>query len=266
MTSTASAPVATAHPARGLALVTGASVGIGEATVRRLVADGWRVIACARRAAPLQALADALGHDRMLPWPLDVTDPAAVAALPGALPAGWQAVDLLVNNAGLALGREPAQASDLADWRTMVATNIDGLLALTHALLPGMVARGHGHVIHVGSIAGRFPYPGGHVYGASKAFVHQFTLGLKADLIGTGVRATVVEPGMVADSEFSQVRFKGDADRAAAVYAGIEALQPADVAEAIAWAAAQPRHVNVTVLQLMPTDQGPGPQRLHRRG
>jgi 3-hydroxy acid dehydrogenase/malonic semialdehyde reductase len=251
--------------ARGLALVSGASVGIGAATVRRLAADGWRVIAAARRAAPLQALADELGRDAVLPWVLDVTDAAAVAVLPGALPAGWQAVDLLVNNAGLALGREPAQASALADWRTMVATNIEGLLGLTHALLPGMVARGRGHVIHIGSIAGHFPYPGGHVYGASKAFVHQFTLGLKADLIGTGVRATVVEPGMVADSEFSQVRFKGDTGRAAAVYEGVDALHPGDVAEAIAWVAAQPAHVNVSVLQLMPTDQGPGPQRLHRR-
>ena len=250
---------------RGTALVTGASVGIGAATVRRLVVDGWRVVAAARRADRLQALA-AEGGAAVLPWTLDVTDRDAVAALPGALPEGWREVDLLVNNAGLALGREPAQASALEDWETMVATNVTGLLRLTHALLPGMVARGRGHVVNVGSIAGRFPYPGGHVYGASKAFVHQLTLGLKSDLVGTGVRATVVEPGMVAGSEFSAVRFKGDAERAAAIYAGAEPLQPEDVAEAIAWAAAQPRHLDVTVLQLMPVCQGPGPTIVHRGG
>ena len=252
---------------RGTALVTGASVGIGEATVRRLVADGWHVIASARRADRLQALADELGA-AVRPLALDVADAAAVAALPAALQAlgeGWSAVDLLVNNAGLALGREPAHRSALADWETMVATNVTGLLRLTHALLPGMVERGRGHVVNVGSIAGHYPYPGGHVYAASKAFVHQLTMGLKADLVDTAVRATVVEPGMVAGSEFSQVRFKGDTARAAQQYEGAVPLQPGDVAEAIAWVAAQPPHVNVTVLQMMPVCQGPGPAVIHRR-
>jgi 3-hydroxy acid dehydrogenase / malonic semialdehyde reductase len=252
---------------RGTALVTGASVGIGQAVVRRLVADGWRVVACARRAGALRALAaeGLAAGGPVLPWPLDVTDPAAVAALPQALPADWAAIDLLVNNAGLALGREPAQAADLADWRTMVATNVDGLLAVTHALLPGMVARGRGHVVNIGSIAAQFAYPGGNVYGASKAFVRQLSYGLKADLIATPVRVTVVEPGMVAGSEFSQVRFKGDAARAAAIYEGAVPMQPEDVAEAVAWVAAQPAHVNVSLLQLMPVGQGPGQVAVHRR-
>jgi 3-hydroxy acid dehydrogenase/malonic semialdehyde reductase len=247
-----------------IALVTGASVGIGEATVRRLVADGWKVVAAARRGDKLAVLARELGAS-VLPWSLDVGDAAAVAALPAALPSGWQEVELLVNNAGLALGREPAHESSLADMEQMIETNVTGLVRCTRAVLPGMVARGRGHVINVGSIAGHFPYPGSHVYGGSKAFVHQFTLGLKSDLVGTGVKATVVEPGLVGGSEFSQVRFHGDQQRAQAVYEGMDALQPDDVAAAIAWVAAQPPRVNVTVLQLMPVDQGPGPAVLRRR-
>lgn len=249
---------------RGIAFVSGASVGIGAASVRALVADGWRVVAAARRREALDALAAAGPADAVLPWVLDVTDSDAIAGLVRALPTGWAAIDLLVNNAGLALGREPAHDSDRADWDRMVATNVSGLIQLTHALLPGMVARGRGHIVNVGSIAGRFPYPGSHVYGATKAFVHQFTLGLKADLIGTGVRATVVEPGMTTGSEFSIVRFHGDPARAAAQYEGVAALEPEDVAAAIAWVAAQPARVNVSVLQLMPTDQGPAAMRLHR--
>ncbi len=247
----------------GTALVTGASVGIGEAITRALVADGWRVVAAARRGERLDALAAELG-DAVLPWVLDVGDRAAVAALPAALPAAFAEVDLLVNNAGLALGREPAQRADLDDWETMVQANISGLLRCTHALLPGMVARRRGHVIHIGSVAGHLPYPGGNVYGASKAFVHQLTMGMKADLVGTGVRVTVVEPGMVAGSEFSLVRFKGDAARAQAQYAGAQAMAPVDIANAVLWVATQPAHVNVSVLQLMPVDQGPGPIVLHR--
>lgn len=247
-----------------IALVTGASVGIGEATVRRLVADGWKVIAAARRTDRLAALAAELG-EVVLPWTLDMGDAQAVAALPSSLPAGWQVIDLLVNNAGLALGREAAQASSLADMERMIDTNVTGLVRCTQALLPGMVARGRGHVVNVGSIAGHLPYPGGHVYGGSKAFVHQYTLGLKSDLVGTGVRATVVEPGMVGGSEFSQVRFHGDQQKAQAIYAGVDALEPGDVAEAIAWVAAQPPRVNITLLQLMPVDQGPGPTIVHRQ-
>lgn len=251
------------------ALVTGASAGIGAATVGRLVADGWRVIAAARRLDRIGALADELGAS-VLPFVLDVTDAGAVAKLvagtSGGLPADWRQIDLLVANAGLALGREPAQRADVADWEQMVQTNVSGLMRCCHALLPGMVERGRGHVVLLGSLAGHLPYPGSHVYGATKAFVHQFGMGLKSDLIGTGVRVTVIEPGLVGGSEFSNVRFKGDSGRADSIYAGAQVLGPDDVAEAIAWVAAQPAHVNVTVLQLMPVDQGPGPTIVHRAG
>ncbi|MGI4952683.1 MAG: SDR family NAD(P)-dependent oxidoreductase, partial [Janthinobacterium lividum] len=205
-------------------LVTGATSGFGDAISRRAVRDGHRVIATGRRADRLQALQREMG-EAVLPLPLDVTDAAAVAALPGSLPAEWAEVDVLVNNAGLALGVSPAQQASLADWDMMVATNVSGMIHLTHALLPGMVARDRGHVVNLGSTAGTYPYPGGNVYGASKAFVAHFTANLKSDLVGTGVRVTCVEPGLVGGSEFSQVRL-GDADKAAAVYAGTTPLTP----------------------------------------
>lgn len=246
-------------------LVTGASAGFGEAITRRFARDGHRVIAAARRLDRLQALAGELG-DAVLPLALDVTDPDAVAALPGSLPAGWQAVDVLVNNAGLALGTAPAQQADAAAWETMVATNVSGLIRMTRALLPGMVERDRGHVVNLGSTAGRYPYPGGNVYGASKAFVMQFSLNLKADLVGTGVRVTSLEPGLVGGSEFSTVRFGGDAAKAAAVYAGTQPLTPEDIAEAVAWVVALPAHVNVNRIEMMPTCQAPGPLTIKRQG
>jgi 3-hydroxy acid dehydrogenase/malonic semialdehyde reductase len=248
---------------RGTALVTGASVGIGEAITRRLAADGWRVIAAARRVDKLQALADELGA-AVLPWALDVNDHPAIAALPSSLPAAWAEVDLLVNNAGLALGLQPAHQTVLDDWQAMVDANISGLMHCTRALLPGMVERGRGHIVNIGSLAGELAYPGGNVYGASKAFVRHFTMGLKADLIATAVRCTVIEPGLVAGSEFSSVRFKGDAARAHNVYQGTTPLVPADVAEAVSWVAALPPHVNISVLQMMPVCQGPGAVGMHR--
>ena len=201
----------------------------------------------------------------LLPFALDVTDAAAVAALPGSLPQGWQEVDVLVNNAGLALGLDPAHKARIEDWDQVLATNVAGLLHVTRALLPGMVGRDRGHVVNLGSTAGIYPYPGGHIYGASKAFVAHFTLNLKADLIGTNVRVTCIEPGLVGGTEFSVVRF-GDAEKAAAFYAGASPLTADDVAEAVAWVIGLPRHVNINRIELMPTCQAPGPLAVKRTG
>ncbi len=246
-------------------LVTGATSGFGEAMARRFVHDGHRVIATGRRAERLEALRKELGPT-LLPFQLDVTDAAATAALPGSLPEGWQEVDVLVNNAGLALGNAPAQQAKIADWDMMVATNVTGLIRLTHAILPGMVTRDRGHIVNLSSTAGSYPYPGGNVYGASKAFVIQFSRNLKADLVGTGVRITDLEPGLVGGSEFSKVRFGGDADKAAAVYAGTTPLSPQDIAEAVAWVVGLPPHVNVNRLEIMPTCQAASPLTIKRKG
>jgi 3-hydroxy acid dehydrogenase/malonic semialdehyde reductase len=233
--------------------VTGASSGFGTAVARRFAADGARVIISARRADRIADLADALGP-HVLPLTLDVRDRAAVAAAVESLPDEFAAVDLLVNNAGLALGLNPAQDADLDDWDQMIDTNCKGLVYCTRAILPGMVARGRGHVINLGSVAGTYPYPGGNAYGGTKAFVHQFSLAIRSDLHGTGVRVTCVEPGM-AETEFSAVRYAGDQAKADAVYAGMQPLTADDIAEAIHWAAAQPPHVNVNVIELMATAQ-----------
>jgi 3-hydroxy acid dehydrogenase/malonic semialdehyde reductase len=245
-----------------IVLITGATAGFGAAIARRLIKDGHKVIATGRRADRLAALQAELG-DALLPVTLDVTDAAAVAALPGGLPAGWGAVDVLVNNAGLALGMDPSFKADLAQWDTMVATNVTGVMHMTRALLPGMVERNRGHVINISSTAGSYPYPGGHVYGASKAFVSQFTLNLKADLVGTFVRATSIEPGLVGGTEFSNVRF-GDDAKAASVYKGTEPLTAEDIAETVAWVVGLPRHVNINRVEMMPTCQAPGPMVIKR--
>ncbi len=234
------------------ALVTGATAGFGEAIARRLVRDGFFVVITGRRVEKLRALAAELG-DAAVVHGLDVTDAAAVAALPGAL----GDIDVLVNNAGLALGLGPAAEASLADWDRMVATNVTGLMHMTRALLPGMVARNSGHVVNLGSIAGSYPYPGGHVYGASKAFVKQFSLNLKADLIGTNVRVTDIEPGLCGGTEFSTVRFGGDDAKAAAVYAGTTPLTAEDIAEAVSWVVHLPAHVNINRIEMMPTCQAP---------
>jgi len=245
--------------------VTGATAGFGAAITRRLVRDGHRVIAAARRQDRLEALAAELGPN-VLPYVLDVTDAAAVAALPTSLPADWQTVDALINNAGLALGMDPAFKASLSDWDTMVATNVTGLLHMTRALLPAMVERNTGHVINLSSTAALYPYPGGHVYGASKAFVTQFSLNLRADLVGTGVRVTDLEPGLVGGTEFSATRFHGDTARAAAVYAGTTPLSPEDIAEAVSWVLGLPAHVNINRLEMMPTCQASGPLAIKRQG
>ena len=239
------------------AFVTGASAGFGEAITRRLVRDGHRVIATGRRKDRLDKLAADLGS-AVLPFVLDVTDAAAITALPGSLPEGWREVDVLVNNAGLALGLDPAWKATLSDWDTMVATDVTGLIHMTRALLPGMVERNRGYVLNLGSTAGTYPYPGGHVYGASKAFVAQFTLNLKADLVGTNVRVTSIEPGLVGGTEFSSVRFGGDTDKAAAPYKGTVPLNAEDIAETVGWLVGLPEHVNINRIEMMPTCQAPG--------
>jgi 3-hydroxy acid dehydrogenase/malonic semialdehyde reductase len=242
--------------------VTGASSGFGAAVARRFAADGARVIASARRVERLEALTSEFGA-RILPLALDVRDRPAVAAAVAGLPAEFEAVDLLVNNAGLALGLNPAQDADLDDWDQMIDTNCKGLVHCTRAILPGMVARGRGHVINLGSVAGTYPYPGGNVYGGTKAFVHEFSLNLRSDLHGTGVRVTCVEPGM-ADTEFSLVRFAGDKGKADNVYAGMQPLTADDIAESIHWAATLPQHVNVNTIELMPTAQSFAPFQVAR--
>ncbi|WP_039923792.1 SDR family NAD(P)-dependent oxidoreductase [Amycolatopsis decaplanina] len=243
--------------------VTGASAGFGVEIVRRFAADGAKVVAAARSKDRLDKLADELGEN-VLPFELDVRDADAVAALPGTLPAEFAEVDLLVNNAGLAKGLEPAHRAKLDDWDQMIDTNIKGLAHLTRALLPGMVERGRGHVINIGSVAGSYPYPGGNAYGATKAFVHQFSLNLRADLQGTGVRVTNVEPGLVGGTEFSVVRFEGDQSKADNVYKGTTPLTAADVAESVFWAASQPEHVNINVIELMPVVQSFSALHIHR--
>lgn len=245
-------------------LVTGATAGFGLTIARRFAADGARIIAAGRRSERLDALQAELGADRVLPLTLDVRDRAGVEAAIAGLPADWAAIDVLVNNAGLAMGLEPAQAANLDDWDAMIDTNCKGLTYMTRAVLPGMVARNSGHIVNIGSTAGEFPYPGGNVYGATKAFVRQFSLNLRADLFGTKVRVTDIEPGLVGGTEFSNIRFKGDDAKAASIYANTDALTPEDIADAVHWVATRPARVNINTMQLMPVVQSFGPLRVDR--
>lgn len=246
-----------------IVFVTGATAGFGRAIAERFIAEGAKVIASGRRADRLAELAKALGPN-LLPLELDVRDAAATQAAVDGLPEAFAAVDVLVNNAGLALGLEPADRALLDDWDTMIDTNVKGLVYVTRALLPGMVARGRGHVVNMGSIAASYPYPGGNVYGATKAFVRQFSLNLRADLVGRGVRVTDIEPGLCGGTEFSTVRFHGDAERAAAVYDGVQPLTAEDVAEAVHWVSTLPAHVNINTIEMMPTCQAAGPLAIKR--
>jgi 3-hydroxy acid dehydrogenase/malonic semialdehyde reductase len=238
-----------------IVLITGASAGFGASIARVLAAEGHRIIATARRTDRLQALAEELGEDRVLPLAMDVTDRAAVAAAIAGLPPAWADIDVLVNNAGLARGLAPAQEAKLDDWESMIDTNIKGVTYVTHAVLPGMVARDRGHIVNMGSVAGTWPYPGGNVYGATKAFVRNFSLNLRTDLLGTKVRVTNIEPGLVAGTEFSAVRFDGDHDRAANVYANTTPLTSEDVAETVRWVVSLPAHFNVNTIEIMPVVQ-----------
>ncbi len=234
-------------------LITGATSGFGRAAARRFVEAGWRAIATGRRAERLDALADELGRDRVHTAAFDIRDDAAMRAALDALPDDFCAIDVLVNNAGLALGTAPAQRADLAQWRQMIDTNITALVTLTHALLPGLIER-RGAILNVGSIAGAYPYPGGNVYGGTKAFVSQFSLGLRSDLHGTGVRVTSIEPGM-AETEFTLVRTGGDDAASDALYKGTEPITADDIAETIFWIANLPPHLNVNRIEVMPVRQ-----------
>ncbi|WP_348549293.1 SDR family NAD(P)-dependent oxidoreductase [Psychrobacter sp. KFRI-CH2-11] len=235
-------------------LITGASAGFGKALAERLVAGGHQVIGCARRRDKLDALATTLG-EAFLPVVMDVSDTASIPQIIADLPADFQHIDVLVNNAGLALGTEPAHEADLNDWMRMLDTNVKGLVALTHAVLPAMVARDSGYVINVGSIAGSWPYFGGNVYGATKAFVKQFSLNLRADLVGTQVRVTNLEPGNVAGTEFSNVRYHGDDEKAAKVYDGFKTMTGEDIGDILLWLIESPAHINVNRLEVMPVAQ-----------
>ena len=224
-------------------LITGATSGFGEAAARAFAKAGWRVIATGRRAERLEALVASLGADRVHPAVFDVRDEAARDAALAALPESFRNIDLLINNAGLALGTKPAQQADLAQWKQMIETNVTALASLTHKLLPGLIAR-RGAIINVSSVAATYPYTGGNVYGGTKAFVKQFSLGLRSDLHGTGVRVTSIEPGM-AETEFTLVRTKGDKSASDALYGGAKPMTGDDIAAAMLWIAELPPHLNI---------------------
>ncbi len=244
-------------------LVTGATAGFGESITRRFVENGHKVIATGRRQERLQALKEELG-DAIYPLQLDVRDRAAIDEKLASLPAEWRDIDILVNNAGLALGMEPAHKASVEDWENMIDTNNKGLVYMTRAVLPGMVERNRGHVINLGSTAGSWPYAGGNVYGATKAFVRQFSLNLRTDLNGTAVRVTNIEPGLVGGTEFSNVRFKGDDAKADKTYENTTALSAEDIAEAVWWVATLPKHVNINTLEMMPVSQTYAGLSVHR--
>lgn len=244
-------------------LITGASAGFGAAMVKKFVMTGDHVIASGRRRDRLKQLKNEFGSQVHL-LEFDVRDKNAVEHALSTLPKPLNEIDVLINNAGLALGLDPAQNAHLSDWETMVDTNIKGVLNCTHSVLPGMVDRNRGHIINLGSIAGEFPYPKGNVYGASKAFVHQFSLNLRADLLGTAIRVTCVEPGLCSGTEFSNVRFKGDLKKVEAVYAGVQALTADDIADTVHWITSRPAHVNINVISMMPTQQAFAPLAVHR--
>lgn len=248
-----------------VALITGATAGFGVAIAQRYAAQGARLVLIGRRNERLRQLEQELGVP-VYPLTLDVRDAKAVFSALSALPAPFAEIDVLVNNAGLALGLEPAHQTDWDDWEAMIDTNVKGLMAVTRAVLPGMVARNRGHIVNISSIAGTYPYPGGNAYGASKAAVTQFSLGLMADLVKTRVRVTNIEPGMCDGSEFSLVRFKGDAKAAAKVYAGTTPLSADDVAEAVFWATSAPAHVNINRIEMMPVSQAAAGLTVHREG
>ncbi|MCA6961382.1 bifunctional NADP-dependent 3-hydroxy acid dehydrogenase/3-hydroxypropionate dehydrogenase YdfG [Pectobacterium odoriferum] len=245
--------------------VTGATAGFGESITRKFISAGHKVIATGRRQERLDTLKAELG-DALYPLKLDVRDRQAIEQAVATLPAEWRTIDVLVNNAGLALGLEPAHKASVDDWENMIDTNNKGLVFMTRALLPAMVERNIGHVINIGSTAGNWPYAGGNVYGASKAFVQQFSLGLRADLSGTQIRVTNIEPGLVGGTEFSAVRFKGNGDKVSKTYDNTTPLTAEDVSEAVFWVATLPAHVNINTLEMMPVSQSFAGLSVHREG
>ncbi|MDE9452841.1 bifunctional NADP-dependent 3-hydroxy acid dehydrogenase/3-hydroxypropionate dehydrogenase YdfG [Xenorhabdus bovienii] len=246
-----------------IVFVTGATSGFGEAIVRKFIKHGSVVIATGRRQERLDRLKAELGEN-FHPIRLDVRDRNAIEKVVQELPDTLRNVDVLVNNAGLALGLEPAHQANPYDWETMIDTNTKGLVNMTRALLPNMVQINHGHVINIGSTAANWPYAGGNVYGATKAFVKQFSLGLRADLQGKNIRVTDIEPGLVGGTEFSQVRFKGNDEKVSKTYDGAEALTPDDIAEAVFWVATLPSRVNINTLEMMPVCQSFAGLSVHR--
>ena len=234
-------------------LITGATSGFGRAAVERFHGAGWRIIATGRRAERLDALADALGRERRHTAAFDIRDETAMRAALDALPTDFRDIDVLANNAGLALGTAPAQRADLAQWKQMIDTNVTALATLTHALLPTLIAR-RGAILNISSVAATYPYAGGNVYGGTKAFVSQFSLGLRSDLHGTGVRVTSIEPGM-AETEFTLVRTSGDQAASDTLYKGAEPITPDDIAETMFWIANLPPHLNVNRIEVMPVRQ-----------
>jgi 3-hydroxy acid dehydrogenase / malonic semialdehyde reductase len=241
--------------ANKIAFITGASAGIGLATARVFAAQGARLILAARRVDRLEVeRATLTGAPDILTLSLDVTDNAAVEHAVNSIPSEWQAIDILVNNAGLSRGLDKLYEGKLQDWEEMIDTNIKGLLYVTRAVVPGMVQRGRGHIVNLGSTAGRMTYPNGAVYCATKAAERSITEGLREDLLGTPLRVTTIDPGMV-ETEFSQVRFRGDDARAAKVYENITPLSPEDVADAILFAVTRPAHVNIAEILVTPVAQ-----------
>ena len=240
-----------------IVFITGASSGIGEACAQAFAAAGASLLLAARRKDRLEKSATdlrRLGAPNVHLLQLDVTQPMAVAGAIAGLPEEWKAIEILINNAGLSRGLDKLYAGQIDDWEEMIDTNVKGLLYVTRAVVPGMVSRGRGHIVNIGSTAGEITYPGGAVYCATKAAERAISDGLRQDVLGTPVRVTSVDPGMV-ETEFSEVRFRGDTDRAAKVYQGLTPLKPADVADAILWATTRPAHVNIARISLTPIDQ-----------
>lgn len=244
------------------AWITGATAGFGAATVERFVTGGWRVIASGRRAERLQQLVDTHGADKVHAVAFDIRDEAATRAAVASLPADFASIDLLVNNAGLALGTAPAQQADLAQWKQMIDTNVTALATMTHLLLPGLIEH-RGAIVNISSIAGSYPYRGGNVYGGTKAFVTQYSQNLRVDLHGTGVRVTSIEPGM-AETEFTLVRTSGNQAASDQLYAGAHPITAGDIADTIWWIANLPPHLDITRLEIMPVSQSAAGLQVHR--